>query len=86
MAVQTQPVGAVVSVDGKVVGKSPPEREVDAGVHEVRAVLEGYLPQSGKASVSPAAVEVVDLQLTKIITHGTAKISTTPDGGAIRLI
>jgi hypothetical protein len=42
VSVTTDPPGADVTIDGKLVGQSPLRTEVEAGQHELRVSLDGY--------------------------------------------
>jgi hypothetical protein len=42
VSVTTEPPGADVTIDGKLVGQTPLKTEVEAGQHELRVSLDGY--------------------------------------------
>jgi hypothetical protein len=53
LKVTSTPAGATVEVDGKVVGLTPIEVDIDPGAHEIRVALAGYAPAT--RSVAPVA-------------------------------
>ena len=59
--VRTQPPGALVRVDGKIVGTSNLPLTVSPGTYQLEATLDGYLPASKSIAVSESAgpVELV---------------------------
>lgn len=63
--IQTSPPGALVYVDGKVVGNSPTTQSVGIGPHKVRAELEGHKTMEILASVT-ADTEVVEVRLPAV--------------------
>ena len=60
--VATEPPGARVTIDGKVLGTAPVRTRVIEGDHEVGATLSGYKPTSSRQSIpggKPAQIRLV---------------------------
>jgi TolB-like protein len=59
LSVSTAPAGAVVYIDGLLVGKSPlVEYKLTVGTHRVKAVLSGYLDKEVTVVIDPNELEV----------------------------
>ena len=52
LSISTDPPGASVWIDDSPAGRAPVAREVSLGAHNVKAVLEGYVTQTVRISVS----------------------------------
>lgn len=64
LRVTSVPKGALVYLDGELVGKTPLQRTVEAGAHEVRAEKAGYI--SGVASVITSPGDEHDQKLSLV--------------------
>jgi tetratricopeptide (TPR) repeat protein len=51
IAVASDPQGAQLYVDGKLIGPTPIKARSTPGAHEIRLVLDGYTPRSGKINL-----------------------------------
>ena len=67
LTVSTEPAGGVISVDGRLVGKSPQTFKLRAGPHRLSATLSGYFPLQQPVSVSAEGPK--DVRLTMIASH-----------------
>ncbi|MCY1055463.1 PEGA domain-containing protein [Nannocystis sp. SCPEA4] len=66
LVLDTRPSGALVYVDGEVVGTTPIERSLLAGGRKIRVTLAGYVAEERELTFVPGAREkvVIDLQRT----------------------
>lgn len=71
LVVDTTPSGALVFVDGEVVGTTPLERPALEGTHKVRVSLSGYVAEERELSLVPGVREQVTLTLQR--TPGSPK-------------
>ncbi len=68
LTVKTTPVGALVSIDGKVRGTSPLSiGNLPSGGHQVGVRLEGYREQTRQVMVIPYATESVHWELEPVV-------------------
>jgi hypothetical protein len=70
IAVETQPVPAEVTLDGRSVGTTPLSFEVPAGQHELAFAATGYQPTHRKLDLS-------------VGTNETVRVDLTPNGGGV---
>ncbi|WP_437679324.1 PEGA domain-containing protein [Sorangium sp. So ce131] len=65
VTVQVEPAGAEVTVDGALVGKAPLTLPVflDPGQHEIRARLDGHVPEKRAVTARAGQTETVSLRL-----------------------
>ncbi|MGB1700106.1 MAG: PEGA domain-containing protein, partial [Nannocystaceae bacterium] len=63
LEVRTEPAGAVVRVDGEIVGTTPLERTLPSGKHRVRVESMGYISLEKEIVFVEGATETVDLTL-----------------------
>lgn len=71
LVLNTTPSGAVVYVDGEVVGTTPIERPVLEGSHRIRVSLDGYVAEERELSFVNGARQDVELELKR--TPGNAR-------------
>jgi hypothetical protein len=64
--VETEPSGAMISIDGDPIGSSPLSATVIAGKHAFEAELTGYDAPSASHSVAPGQETVIKLSLTPL--------------------
>jgi len=64
LSVRTEPDGAIVLVDGVVVGRSPMRHELDAGRHVVRVQQPGFAPQERVVLAQAGVHETLAVELT----------------------
>src|SRR5262245_20448448 len=65
LLVESDPVGAAVYVDGRLLGKTPLTlQSIPPGVHSVRLVRLGYLENSQLVTLKAGAREIVRARLT----------------------
>lgn len=65
LVIDTKPSGALVYVDGEVVGETPLERAVAEGTHKVRVSLSGHVAEERELSFVPGVREQVTLDLQR---------------------
>ena len=65
LAVTALPEGALVMVDGQVVGVAPVSRQMLAGKHVVRVSYEGYIPEEREIESVVGVQESVEIQLKR---------------------
>lgn len=65
LVIDTKPAGALVYVDGEVVGETPLERAVPEGAHKVRVSLSGHVAEERELSFVPGVREQVTLELQR---------------------
>jgi hypothetical protein len=63
LQVDTEPPGASVQVDGKVIGPAPVKVTVEAGDHYIWASREGHIPRGERARLDPDRTEQLYLLL-----------------------
>jgi len=66
LMIRTTPGGAEVLLDGEVAGRTPLNREVDAGAHVVAVQLEGHAPRMKRVEVKPGEDTRVALKLVSL--------------------
>lgn len=87
LVIDTKPSGALVYVDGEVVGETPLERAVAEGSHKVRVSLAGHVAEERELSFVPGVREQVTLDLQR--TPGNPKrrvLGGVAVGGGIVLL
>ena len=69
IAISTQPIGAQVRVDGRLVGKTPLAQPVSvvAGKHTIEAQLPRYVPQARELDVAGKAGIEIELKLKPVL-------------------
>jgi TonB family protein len=86
--VESIPVGAAISVDGKKVGQTPLDvHDLPLGAHEIKVELDGYAPaiESVMLTAQTPRTEVrPTLSRTTPVT-GTADVSSTPAGAMVKI-
>ena len=65
LTIAVEPQGAVIEVDGKVIGQSPVTVEVTIGTHHLGASLDGYEPFGRSVSVAPGQASELNVSLLK---------------------
>jgi hypothetical protein len=65
LSVTTQPAGALVLVDDKLIGRSPVEQNVLAGEHVVRVLLDGYVADEREVKLAAGVREAVTVELRR---------------------
>jgi hypothetical protein len=63
---ESTPPGALIHIDGDVVGETPLQRVVEAGAHRVGAELSGYVPETREIDAVPGVHSTIDFELTPI--------------------
>ncbi len=82
LTVSSQPTGAQVSVDGKLLGATPLSAELLHGERKLTLTRPGYKPWSRVLKVLPGhAVDIADVTLSKA--DGWLEIVTDPRGAAV---
>lgn len=65
VTITTSPPGALIFIDGEIVGQSPLERTLVDGKHVVRVALDGYIAEERPLTLSAGVREAVDIQLRR---------------------
>jgi hypothetical protein len=65
LAVRSSPPGAYVYLDGKEIGRTPLEREVQGGQHTLRLTHRGHIAAERTVTLVPEIVETVDVALIR---------------------
>ena len=83
LTVSSQPLGAIVLIDGKEVGPTPWSDEVKPGDRKVAVTLEGYKPDERKVPVVAGRDADVSFALARAPGPGKLHIETEPTGAAV---
>jgi hypothetical protein len=81
LSVRSDPGGASVYVDGKLIGVTPIEEPLPEGKHEVRIALEGYVERRRSVTAVSGSDEAISLQLQPV---PVAEVEG-PDGRGMRI-
>ena len=65
LVVKTKPEGALVMIDGQVIGVSPVDRTMLSGKHVVRISYDGYIPEEREIESVVGVAESVDIELKR---------------------
>ena len=65
LVLDTKPAGALVFIDGEVVGTTPLERPVLEGSHKIRVSLNGYVAEERELTLVNGAREQLELSLQR---------------------
>jgi hypothetical protein len=63
LALRSRPSGAKVWIDGRLVGHTPLEHEVEAGEHEIRVELRGYTTEHRRVTALAGTQDTLELVL-----------------------
>jgi TonB family protein len=86
--VESIPVGAGISVDGKKVGQTPLDvHDLPLGAHEIKVELDGYAPaiESVMLTAQTPRTEVRPTLSRTAPATGTADVSSTPAGAMVKI-
>ena len=88
LILDSKPSGAVVFIDGEIVGKTPLERPVLEGSHKIRVSLDGYVAEERELKLVNGAQErlQVDLQRTPGSGKSRALGAAGLSGGLLLLV
>jgi hypothetical protein len=75
LAVETTPAGAFIEIDGASAGRAPIRQLVSAGVHTVRATLEGYVTSSREVTIDRQEERALSIELEA---EAPVVVDTTP--------
>jgi len=78
LAVATRPAGALVKIDGKIVGVSPIVETLEPGSYTVLVEKAGFHARERKVQLVEAAEESIDLQLLAIADARKAAVGDAP--------
>jgi hypothetical protein len=67
--IRSHPGGAVVSLDGEVIGRTPLDRELAGGVHALQVSAEGYDSTERTLTVVSGVDETLDLDLLPVASN-----------------
>ena len=82
LSVTTDPNGAAVYVDGRLIGSTPVHiSRVTAGTHRVRIVKSGYLENARVVKVSAGQVLPLNVNLTRLSASSTSEAAQVMSGG-----
>jgi hypothetical protein len=73
LVISSEPSGALVFLDDKLVGTTPFERDVVIGEHSLRVSLNGYVDQGRAVALTNGAREVVEFSLERVIADPTLR-------------
>jgi hypothetical protein len=85
LQVESRPPGAVVRVDGAVMGNTPWQGEVEAGRRQIDVELEGYKTSSRTLNAERGDVYPIDLTLITANIGGLLSVSSIPTGAYVFL-
>jgi hypothetical protein len=71
LAVTSEPTGADVEVDGRLIGQTPLRHLVPAGQRRVRVHLDDYEPWEQTVRVAPTQEQPLEVTLSPVITGGS---------------
>lgn len=74
LAIDAQPAGVLVSIDGELVGRAPVEREVEPGSHWISVSLDGYVSQKREIKSTRGVRESISFQLLPTPIVGRTKM------------
>jgi hypothetical protein len=88
LTVRSEVAGAVVKLDGSVIGKTPSVEsgELGAGAHELVVTLDGYATYAEKLVLQPGETRKIDVKLEKLppglaaMTPGSGTVSRVDEG------
>jgi hypothetical protein len=66
ISVRSEPEGAEIQVDGKLIGRAPMKHEIAPGEYDLSAGLDGYHQSSKKVKLEPGGNMEVKLSLKKV--------------------
>jgi len=84
--ITSTPAGAVVAVDGQVLGtiKTPVTlSDIEPGYHTVEVTLAGHQPWSAIVQVTAGEISVVPVVLTPVPPTGTLNVTSSPSGAVV---
>lgn len=87
LVLTTDPNGAVVYIDGEVVGKTPIERPILEGSHQIRVSLDGYVAEERELKLVNGVREELNVELKR--TPGSSKsraLGAVGLGGGLALL
>lgn len=85
LKISTKPQGAVVRIDGTVVGNAPWSGEVDAGRRQIDVELEGFKASSRTLNAERGDVYPIELTLTTANIGGLLTVTSVPTGAFVFL-
>lgn len=85
LKIDTRPQGAIVRVDGTVVGNTPWRGEVEAGRRQIDVELEGYKTSSRTLNAERGDVYPIELTLTTANIGGLLTVTSIPTGAFVFL-
>jgi len=85
LQVETRPPGAIVRVDGAIVGNTPWTGEVDPGRRQIDVELEGYKTSSRAINAERGDVYPVELTLLTANIGGLLSVTSIPTGAFVFL-
>ncbi len=85
VAIVVKPVGATITVDGRVAGKAPlaAPLALAAGIHIIEISAEGHEPTKREITVAAGVAQELKVDLVAIIKTARVRIKSTADGSAI---
>ncbi len=76
LVIETTPTNAFIEIDGSSVGHAPIRHLVQAGVHSVRATLEGYVADTREVTIDRHQERALSIELAA---EAPAVVDTTPE-------
>ncbi len=83
--VESQPLEAVLSVDGNQLGVTPFSAEITAGKHQIELQLDGFEPVNKTVVFAPDSQRKLFFELHSSGGLAALEIDTNPSGGLLRL-
>ncbi len=77
----SNPAGANITIDGKMVGKTPAQLSLRPGTHTIRVAREGFSEASLTTSIRSGQTNSAEINLEPIL--GTLTIQSQPSGAAV---
>ncbi|MCB9702292.1 MAG: PEGA domain-containing protein [Myxococcales bacterium] len=82
LTITSEPSGAMVFVDGAIVGTTPFDQELDAGEHRVEIKKEGYVDQATTVTIDPESPPA-PLSIALVASSGRTSSVLSPVGWAL---
>ena len=83
IAISSDPLGAMVTIDGRSSGMTPLTVPLLSGTHEIELNLESYTPQSSTITVEAGVEAEISIDLTPL--PGTLLLTSVPAGVAVNV-
>jgi tetratricopeptide (TPR) repeat protein len=85
LAIGSDPQGAQIFVDGKLMGTTPSRVRTTAGPHEIKLALDGYVSRTGKAIVPPSRDFELRMSISLKPVRGGEEQHKAPSSGELAM-